>query len=73
MLSFLDVVVRQRPPIFEVLSIEDQKLLVRRDAFLVLDLGFHVVDRVGQVLGILNPCEWVTIPSPLQTTDKDLE
>ena len=59
--------------IFELLSIEDQTLLVRRDAFLVLDLGFHLVDRVGQVLGILNPCGWVTIPSPLQTTDKNLE
>ena len=49
------------------------RLLVRRDGSLVLDLGFHVVDRVKQVLGILNPCGWVTIPSPLQTTDKNLE
>ena len=38
--------VRQSPPIFELRPSEDQTLLVRRDAVIVLDLGFHVVDRV---------------------------
>ena len=38
--------VRQSPPIFELRPSEDQTLLVRRDAVIVLDLGFLVVDRV---------------------------
>ena len=43
----LDIVVAQRPPVLELLAREDQALLVRRDAFFVLDLGLHVVDRVA--------------------------
>jgi len=42
----LDVVVGQRPAIFELLAGEDQALLIRRDAFLVLNLGLHVLNRV---------------------------
>ena len=45
----VDVSARHRPPIFELFSNEDQTLLVRRDAFIVLDLGFHVVDRVERL------------------------
>jgi len=45
----LDVVVRQRPPILELLACENQTLLIRRDAFLILDLGFHVVNGVGRL------------------------
>ena len=45
----LDVVVRQRPPVLQLLAREDQPLLVRRDALLVLDLLFHVVDRVRRL------------------------
>ena len=43
----LDVVVRQRTSVLELLAREDQALLVGRDALLVLDLGLHVVDRVA--------------------------
>ncbi|KAL0610459.1 hypothetical protein AAY473_020230 [Plecturocebus cupreus] len=43
---FLDVVVRQSAPIFQLLSGKDQSLLVRRDAFLVLDLGLDVLNGV---------------------------
>ena len=42
----LDVVVRQRAAILELLAGEDQTLLIRRDALLVLDLGLDIVDRV---------------------------
>ena len=42
----LDVVVRKRAAVLELLAGEDQTLLVRRDALLVLDLGLHVLDRV---------------------------
>ena len=45
----LDVVVRQRAAVLELLAGEDQALLVRRDALLVLDLLLHVVDRVGRL------------------------
>jgi len=43
----LDVVVRQRAAILELLTSEDESLLIRRDAFLILDLGLDVLDGVG--------------------------
>merc|ERR1712066_1142090 len=43
----LDIVVRERAAVLELLAREDQPLLVRRDALFVLDLGLHIVDRVG--------------------------
>ena len=42
----LDVVVRERTTVLELLSSKDQALLVRRNALLVLDLGLDIVDRV---------------------------
>merc|ERR1712132_6285 len=42
----LDVVVRQRAAVLELLAREDQALLVRRDPLLVLDLRLHVVNGV---------------------------
>lgn len=44
----LDVVVRQGPTVLELFTGKDQSLLVWRDPFLVLDLGLHIVDRVGR-------------------------
>jgi hypothetical protein len=43
----LDVVVAQSAAILELLAGEDQALLVRGDALLVLDLGLDVVDGVA--------------------------
>lgn len=43
----LDIVVGQSAAVLELLSSEDQTLLVRRDALLVLDLGLDVVDGIG--------------------------
>ena len=45
----LDIVVAQCAAIFELLAGEDKTLLVRWDAFLVLDLGLDVVDGVGRL------------------------
>jgi hypothetical protein len=42
----LDVVVGESTAVFELLSGEDQALLIRRDALLVLDLALDVVNRV---------------------------
>merc|ERR550539_460691 len=42
----LNIVVRQCSTIFELLSGKDQSLLIRRDAFLVLDLSLHIIDGV---------------------------
>ena len=48
MLTYLlNVVIAQGAAIFELLAGEDQALLVRRNAFFVLDLALDVVDRVG--------------------------
>lgn len=44
---FLDVVIRQRTPVLQLLPGEDQTLLVRGDTLLVLDLGLDIVDGVG--------------------------
>ncbi|GJN26369.1 hypothetical protein PR202_gb14295 [Eleusine coracana subsp. coracana] len=42
----LDVVVGEGAAILELLAGEDEALLVRRDALLVLNLSLHIVDRV---------------------------
>merc|ERR1712027_18208 len=43
---FLDVVIRKRTSIFELLSSENQTLLLRWDSFLVLDLCLDVLNCV---------------------------
>ena len=43
----LNVVVRESAAVFELLAGEDEALLIGRDAFLILDLGFDVIDGVG--------------------------
>jgi len=45
----LDVVVAQRAAVLQLLAGEDQALLLRRDALLVLDLRLHVLDRVRRL------------------------
>merc|ERR1711998_261759 len=45
----LDVVVRKRAAVLELLAREDEALLIRRDALLVPDLLLHVVDRVRRL------------------------
>ena len=43
----MDVVVAESAAVFELLSGEDETLLVWWDAFLVLDLGLDIFDGVG--------------------------
>src|SRR5258708_7596406 len=43
----LDVIVRKSPTVFELLASKDEALLVRRNAFLVLDLRLDIVNSVG--------------------------
>ena len=45
----LDVIIRESPAVFELLTSEDKSLLVRGDALLVLDLIFHIVDGVRRL------------------------
>ena len=47
--TFLDVVVRESSSIFELLSGEDETLLIWGDSLLVLDLCLHVLDRVRRL------------------------
>ena len=42
----LDVVVRERPAVLQLLAGEDQPLLVRGDALLILNLRLDVLDGV---------------------------
>ena len=43
----LDVVVSEGSAVFKLLTGEDESLLIRGDALLVLDLGLDVLDGVG--------------------------
>ncbi len=43
----MNVVVRKGATVLELLSGEDQSLLVWGNALLVLDLGLDIVDRIG--------------------------
>ena len=45
----LDVVVRESTSILKLLSSKDKTLLIRRDTFLVLDLGFDIVNGVRRL------------------------
>merc|ERR1712149_67966 len=43
----LDVVVRKRATVFELLACEDQSLLIWRDAFFVLNFRLDVIDGIA--------------------------
>lgn len=45
----LDVVIRQRPAVLELLPGKDESLLIGGDALLVLYFGLHVVDGVRRL------------------------
>jgi hypothetical protein len=67
----LDVVIRERPPILQLLAGKDQALLVRRDALLVLDLLLHVLDRV-RGLDIESDCLALQPPPPTQAAHRTM-
>jgi len=46
---FLNVVVGESATILKLLSSEEESLLIRRDSFLVLDLGLDVIDCVSSL------------------------
>jgi len=43
---FLDIVITESATIFKLLPSKDQSLLVRWDTFLVLDLGFYIINCI---------------------------
>merc|ERR1712099_206063 len=45
----LDVVVGQRAPVLELLTGENETLLIGRNSLLVLNFGLHILDRVGSL------------------------
>ena len=45
----LDVVIRKRSAILQLLAGEDESLLIRRNTFLILDLGLDVLDGVRRL------------------------
>ena len=54
---FLDVVVRKGAAVFELLSGEDEALLIRWDTFLVLNLGSEQDEQVKEIVKRMN---WLT-------------
>ena len=45
----LDVVVGQSPAVLQLLTSEDETLLIRRDTLLVLNLALHVIDGIRRL------------------------
>ena len=45
----LDVIVAEGPAVFQLLASKDQSLLIGRDALLVLNLGFHILNGVSRL------------------------
>ncbi|KAH3660861.1 hypothetical protein OGATHE_005193 [Ogataea polymorpha] len=43
---FLNVVIRQSSAVFELLTSENQSLLIRRDTLFILNFRFHIIDSV---------------------------
>ena len=43
----LNVIIAERTALFQLFTSEDKALLVRGDAFLILDFGFYVLDSVA--------------------------
>ena len=60
----LNVIIRESAAVLELLAGEDQALLVRRDALLVLNLALNIVDSVGgldlESNGLASDCEDVS-------------
>jgi len=46
---FLDVIIGENPAVLELLSSENEALLIRGNSFLVLDFGLDVIDGVGRL------------------------
>ena len=44
---FLDILIGQGTAFLRLLPSEDEPLLIRRNALLILNLGLHVIDGVG--------------------------
>jgi len=45
----LNIVIRKRAPILKLFTGKDEALLIRRNTFLILDLGLDVVDGVRRL------------------------
>ena len=45
----LDIVVREGPAVLKLLAGEDETLLIRGDALLVLDLALDIINRVARL------------------------
>merc|ERR1719184_196775 len=70
----LDVVVGQSPSILKLFTSEDQSLLIRRDALLVLDLGLHILNGIGRLNlegdGFTGQCLHEDLHTSSQSQDK---
>jgi len=61
----LDVVIRKGAAILKLLASENQALLVRRNAFLVLNFALNIVDSIGRFDlegdGLSSDCEHISM------------
>jgi hypothetical protein len=64
----LDIVIRQSATILELLSGENQTLLIWGNAFLILNLGLNIVDRVRRLHFERNGLAGESLDEDLHTT-----
>jgi hypothetical protein len=81
----LDIVIRKSAPILELLSGEDQALLVRGNSLLILNLGLDIIDRIGgldlerdglasEAIGVeVSVSCYISAKCPLRLEDDDVD
>jgi len=66
----LDIVIRERSPVFQLFSRKNQTLLIRRNAFLVLDLCLHIGDCIRRLYIQCNGLSRQRLHKDLHTTSQ---
>ena len=70
----LDIVIRESAAIFQLLTSEDQTLLIWRNTLLILNLGLDVVDGIGglhlQGDGLASQCLYEDLHTTTKTEDE---
>merc|ERR1711957_102344 len=70
----LDVIIAQGTSVFQLLSSKDETLLIRRNSFLILDLGLDIINGIGwfniQSDGLSSKCFDKDLHSSSETKDQ---
>ena len=67
---FLDIVVTESSAVFQLFSGKDQSLLIGWDAFLILDLSFHILNGIWRLNVKSDGLSSQSLNEDLHTTSK---